>query len=108
MYCLKGRPGRHVNLRTSYTVNTFIDSNCIHKFFEHWKVNGNLNFTIECDEEVGNPQCQRHLPNFGQVTKDWSDEVQCSVKHETAKTLVYFFLEKDDRLFLQFLTCECH
>uniref|UniRef100_A0A1I7ZET8 FBA_2 domain-containing protein n=1 Tax=Steinernema glaseri TaxID=37863 RepID=A0A1I7ZET8_9BILA len=107
MYCLKGRPGRHISLKVHDSLETAIDLNFVEKFFEHWKDNGTLSFWLEFDREAVDPEDWQTLLKKGQVTEFEPDNFRSVIKHETAKSIAICYAGKYLYPSLGFRTCTC-
>uniref|UniRef100_A0A1I7ZFF4 FBA_2 domain-containing protein n=1 Tax=Steinernema glaseri TaxID=37863 RepID=A0A1I7ZFF4_9BILA len=106
-FCLKGRPGRHVYLEIRDALEAKIDMNFIQRLFEHWKENGTLNFSLECDATV-DPEDWKTLLRKGEVTELEPNKFQSVFKHHTEKSVAVCYSEDyNNRDFLEFRTCEC-
>uniref|UniRef100_A0A1I7YZK8 FBA_2 domain-containing protein n=1 Tax=Steinernema glaseri TaxID=37863 RepID=A0A1I7YZK8_9BILA len=102
-FCLKGRPGKRVDLWITGVTEQLLDINFTQKLFDHWKANGNLRFCIIFSEGTFDSNERQILWDRGQVVETKPGEFQSIFKHETEKSIAAF----GKRSFLDFISCEC-
>uniref|UniRef100_A0A1I7ZF34 FBA_1 domain-containing protein n=1 Tax=Steinernema glaseri TaxID=37863 RepID=A0A1I7ZF34_9BILA len=108
-FCLKGRPGRIVNMSMLWYTSLLFDSRFLETLFDYWRAKGNLHlffwFSGIAVKNEGHPTLSP-LFNQGQIEVDNSGKVISVFKHGTEKSIFCFDI-RPSLCYLKFYTCEC-
>uniref|UniRef100_A0A1I7ZSX6 F-box domain-containing protein n=1 Tax=Steinernema glaseri TaxID=37863 RepID=A0A1I7ZSX6_9BILA len=101
-FCLKGRPGNHIQAVLS-SRNGVLDSGYIQHLLDLWKTNGNLNFRFNCVGDRTSEDYRAVMKKYKVLAiRDYSWHT--FFRHPTAKTIARVL---NQELEVECFSCEC-